>query len=510
MEFGQLTNKDVTYNDILSNPYLVFEKNNNSALKNWATSKLNNIQISMQAPLDKNVGILDVLYKDAVAKEKKLFQAILQSDVINNEVKNNLQYLFDTEQYAQFMTYYDGFRQNLIQTETDIKTVIEEVKKFYQAFTYKKDDALIQKFFKTYNPNDFLGKTPKDIFQDFKDYVDIHQNDLGLSNQQKSLLQKAINRVEVSYFSQTIHLGDHKFVEEDLISHSKTTTYGGKTKTVEERPLIETLKRSIVGIFRGKTLENAIGNVVLGDVKVEGENIETDTVQVLTASVERDTEAEKILSNAEITYEKIKDLQTQVIDNGGYVIKYSAKAGGETSDIMIKHAGSYLRRIEELRGLLSSVLSDTSSFQNFLFAFANTCTDFIAASPDNWKKVQNVMVQLSVVWMFDDIIPDLETSLDKDKGAAVNFYNIRGYIIPSSVLFQKFKEYLLYKAGVKTEKQKMYVTFNKRGTSISQKDIDYSDVKDAWETVYERGMKSNTLEIKLKGKNLIDALFNQA
>lgn len=487
-----------TIDEIIDHPYLVYSSAHPTFSKKYNIDQyLNNIEI--RTPEDSIISILDILYNDAYTKETTFFQKIVDNITLSDEIKNQMRSAWEEGKsgkaygYSKFMTYYDALRKGLIDTTASMEEAISKVKQFYSNFTYKADDELIHSFFNSYDATNLIMQTPNKVFEDFYSYIMKNDKYASKGKDVLDIYAKTIKQWSADYFSQTSTLGEkYIFSEKDL-----KPSVNNRGKTVDS--VYNTLMSSLIGTFRGKTLEVAIGDVVTGALKEAGKNIETDVYQFLNIDLQRDYGIEKkIEESLEQGYNALKKTENDFIASGGYAIRYSAKAGGENSDIKIKGTASYLYRMEEIKGLFTGLGFNQSQYRNFLFTLANTCQGFIASN--RWKQVEQILTQIAVIWMFDDVVPNL--SFDENAGAGLNFYNIRGHIITSSELFLRLKDSLAGTIGADGRKTKKFLAFTRKKASFKE------DPSMDWDEVYRYYLSANEIGLNMKSKNLIQAIFD--
>ena len=492
-------------NSIIEHPYLIYH---GATGDKWTTStsdrngrkditKFLNAKLGSQKEVAEGrlIDIITFLYLTELAKEQKMVEAITgPGSAIPDTVKNTLNNLLKTKSYSAFMTYFDAFQKDLIDDKATYEEALDEVKKFYQTFTYKRDNALIHAFFEQYKWE--IGKTVEQVFKDLTDFV--RNYDKNFTSKQIQILQNTIGKLKNDY-KRTKQKPDleHIFAAEDFQQTTKTKRDGSE-ETI--RSVVEELTSKIIGTFRGKTLEMATAENVVGTITIQGKNIDTDTIATYTATFERGTKTiEDINKKIGLTteYEDLKKIERQLTENGGYSVHYSVK-GGNMSLLKIKENATYEQRLQEIKEMFSKLQINQNNYKEFIFTFANTINGFIA--DNKWNDVKATLQQFAAIWMFDDIIPDLRKELETQP-TNLNFYNIQGYTITGSDLFLMLKERL------QGQRSKEFIIFTKDTDKKYEEKHPKKAEQSDWDYIYQSGMNTQRLGLKMYGKNLFDALL---
>ena len=476
---------------ILSHPYLIYRHSEND----WPSLRSHIQPLYVVASKDFD-NVLDLLIKQEQEKERSFFSALCGStSPIPDDIKSNMQTLYNSQDYSKLATYLDAFQKDLIHDQRTIEEVLNDLDKYYSIFTFKNDEARIRNFFSHYSiqPNQTIASVFEALSEELQKGKDVE------TEKQRKVLKQAVDSLQIKFTSGAgKRLGlDYQFTKSDLTQKTIKSKTGMKT-------LDQWMASVLRGLFGGSTGEIAINGAVTGMLtSTSGLNPDTDVVQYWSAELTRDIKSEKLVDTQE-HYEDLKKIEQAINTTGGYVIHYSAKFG-EGTDLKVKGDAAYDQRLNELRSMLEDLQAE--GYEDFLFTFANTVKGFIA--DDRWEDVKTSLIQFVAIWMFDDIIPNLRQEMEQNKNVALNFYNIRGKTIVSSELFRYFKEYFdsLTIKGQRPRPTPILITrtsylFSRADEEAAQK------TSDPWQETYNIAMTKTKMGLKLKGHNVIQEILN--
>lgn len=493
-----LQTKDLS--EIISHPYLIYKPNTNINTNMYTED--NDKEAQFYSVVNQHIrpiyyatvnyfqGVLSYLIDQERTKERNFFDTICKSDKIPATIRTNCDLLFKEGKYSELAEYLDAFKKNLTSDKKTVQEVREELKAYYEQFTFKRDEERIRKFFKQNPPK--IDESLDTLFVNLENYLT--QTEGTYNEGQKQILQKAVQDLKINFESSGFLSPHYQFTAPDFTVKNIKTKHGDKT-------LVEAIASKLRGLFGGKTGEFATGNMVIGMLTREsGKNPDTDVAEYWSKDMEVIRNLDTIDSKIVVKhYEDLQQIEQTLADSGGFAIHYSVKFG-ESRDIKIKGDANYAQRLEEIKQMLKDM--QASGYEDFLFTFANTIKGFVAE--DRWEEVKTSLIQFVSIWMFDDIIPNLQDETKQTKNIALNFYNIGGHTIVSSELFIALQNYLRSLLENPGRPRPTLIAFTRNSYVFPKEDIQTALIQDnPWEWVYERAMTGMKMGIKMQQKNVI-------
>lgn len=469
---------------ILDHPYLVYK--NNSELMSQISGNLVTALPNLEGPKGKLISIIEAQMQTERAKEEKIIDQIqkyLKDTLLNSLLKDR--------NYSQMITLFDAYKKGIIEDCKNLEAALSAIDEFYKNFKYTESIQLIEDFFGKFGDS-FLNQNVTSIFDQLNAYIEQKYEDSKIQN----IYKKSVQILKNSYFKTEGHLKeDYVFKKGDLMHISL------KKSSSDSKTVMEELWNALKGTFGGLPLEVATGGVWTGTLLKGGKNPDTDAIVIFSKDLNIEREEDEQSLGIQKTYEEMREIEKKIEDC--YIIHYSVKSGGRR-EVKLKGEASYAKRIEEIKFMFESL--NISDDKDFIFTLANTIPDM--AADDRFDDIKNSLIQLTTLYMFDDILPSVvegvkQETYNTDK---LNFYNINGRILTASEIFN-----ILLKT---TDGSNSDIPSIISLTQIPKK-IDYKEVKkgkvtpeERWNAVYDAGMNANKISrIMLNAKKLIDFLL---
>lgn len=461
--------------DLISYPYLVYRegtdgKENPIASLNLVTDALKSIknQNITTTVNGKTISFLEAQVEYERQKEDRLFLRIfemLKSNSLNAPTNfiTDVKDLYHTSKANEgkiekidrslIITLIDAQIKGIIQNFTDIQTALRDIESYYKPYNYNEVTNAIENYITTLgdkiknNPDFNLNYL---IQTDFPAYVNNYFNNNNKSAQ--SNYKKAMDYIITRFSKLPGRAGlllapiREKVIEAQSIKDAiskKDIKITKDTKTSFNQTILDYFINFLRGAL-GDFGEIAVGGITTGTVVGEkSRNPDSDNIIILDQQLtflDSNYQIIQELSSAKV-YNEIRTVEQKYIEElkNLYIIHYSTKMG--TDEIKIKNEAQANTRINDIKRLLSD--PNISGVNELIFGIANTLKGLVASDADTIEAINGLLIQIISIFMFDDIIPStIDNIKETYNSQKLNFYNIGGYIVTASDLFQKLLDNL--------------------------------------------------------------------
>lgn len=477
---------------VIKHPYLVYNSNQDMIDKVEKNITNGLILSGLHDKENKTISILQAQINTEREKEKSFVEAIDNFFKKNNLFEDNkLLEDYQIGKYSQMMTLFDAFSQGIVTGQEDLKQALDKINEFYAAFNYNQMEIYIRDCFGDEKQKEqILQGNTEQAFNTITKYLQDKFND----DKRKNLMEDSITALKSQFYGKEMHLP-----KDAAITTKINPKYTNKAKN---KSVFDQFFSDVLGMLRGLPTEIMVGRGrSTGTTTKKGLNPDTDAVVIFNADLQIQLPEIKQLTIAK-TYEKLREVENQ-LGTDLYILHSSVKAGsGDT--VKIKGEASFSARFEEIKDILHELKITNAT--DFLFLFANTIPGM--AAENRWQDVKKTLLQLSTIYMFDDILPTVTKEITQEtyNTKKINFYDIQGKILVASDIFQAMLN------SITKEKAKQIVNIGgpkRSNVNYKQEVANITDVTSRWDKVYKLGMSKTMLnKFDLNVKNLTDLLLS--